>query len=44
MMGAIMMDVSGLILTEAEKIQLAKPNIVGVILFSRNFENSFHAF
>ncbi|KAA0450049.1 MAG: beta-N-acetylhexosaminidase [Candidatus Thioglobus sp.] len=39
MMGAIMMDVSGLILTEAEKIQLAKPSIGGVILFSRNFEN-----
>ncbi|WXU00637.1 MAG: Beta-hexosaminidase [Catillopecten margaritatus gill symbiont] len=39
MMGAIMMDVSGLILTEAEKVQLAKPSIGGVILFSRNFES-----
>ncbi|KAA0442359.1 MAG: beta-N-acetylhexosaminidase [Candidatus Thioglobus sp.] len=38
-LGSIMMDVSGLILTEAEKIQLAKPSIGGVILFSRNFEN-----
>lgn len=34
-----MIDVSGLILTEEEKTQLAKPSIGGVILFSRNFEN-----
>ncbi|MBA5248002.1 MAG: beta-N-acetylhexosaminidase [Gammaproteobacteria bacterium] len=39
MMGAIMMDVSGLTLTEGEKVQLAKPSIGGVILFSRNFED-----
>ncbi|HIM58801.1 MAG TPA: beta-N-acetylhexosaminidase [Gammaproteobacteria bacterium] len=38
-LGAIMMDVSGLILTEAEKPQLAKPSIGGVILFTRNFES-----
>lgn len=34
-----MMDVSGLTLSEKEKIQLAKPSIGGVILFSRNFED-----
>ncbi len=39
MMGSIMMDVLGLTLTEAEKVQLAKPSIGGVILFSRNFED-----
>lgn len=37
-LGAIMMGVSGLTLSEKEKIQLAKPNVGGVILFSRNFE------
>ena len=36
-LGAIMMDVSGLTLTTTEKMQLAKPSIGGVILFSRNF-------
>lgn len=41
MMGAIMMDVSGLTLTEVEKVQLAKPSIGGVILFSRNFEDIY---
>ncbi len=41
MMGSIMMDVSGLTLTEAEKVQLAKPSIGGVILFSRNFEDIY---
>lgn len=39
MMGSIMMDVSGLILSEEEKVQLVKPSIGGVILFSRNFED-----
>lgn len=39
MIGSIMMDVSGLALTEVEKQQLAKPNIGGVILFTRNFES-----
>lgn len=34
-----MMGVSGLTLSEKEKIQLAKPSIGGVILFSRNFED-----
>jgi len=38
-LGPIMMDVSGLILTQKEKTQLAKPSIGGVILFTRNFEN-----
>ncbi len=38
-LGPIMMDVSGLILTETEKTQLAKPSIGGVILFTRNFES-----
>jgi beta-N-acetylhexosaminidase len=36
-LGPIMMDVSGLTLTEIEIAQLAKPSIGGVILFSRNF-------
>lgn len=39
MIGSIMMDVSGLTLTSVEKVQLAKPSIGGVILFTRNFEN-----
>ncbi|SFV88002.1 Beta N-acetyl-glucosaminidase [hydrothermal vent metagenome] len=39
MIGSIMMDVSGLILSEKEKTQLVNPSIGGVILFSRNFEN-----
>jgi len=39
-LGPIMMDVSGLILTQEEKNQLAKPSIGGVILFTRNFENT----
>jgi len=34
-----MMDVSGLMLTQAEKQQLTKPSIGGVILFTRNFES-----
>lgn len=38
-LGPIMMDVSGLILTQEEKNQLTKPSIGGVILFTRNFEN-----
>ena len=38
-LGPIMMDVSGLTLTELEQAQLAKPSIGGVILFSRNFES-----
>ena len=38
-LGPIMMDVSGLTLTQIEEIQLAKPSIGGVILFSRNFES-----
>ncbi len=38
-LGAIMIDVSGLVLTEKEKNQLVKPNVGGVILFSRNFAN-----
>ncbi len=37
-LGPIMMDVSGLILTQKEKNQLTKPSIGGVILFTRNFE------
>lgn len=41
MIGPIMMDVSGLILTEKEKTQLTKPSVGGVILFSRNFENIY---
>ncbi|MCH9749897.1 MAG: beta-N-acetylhexosaminidase [Proteobacteria bacterium] len=36
-LGPIMMDVSGLTLTEIEIAQIAKPSIGGVILFSRNF-------
>jgi beta-N-acetylhexosaminidase len=36
-LGTIMMDVSGLTLSEKEKTQLGKPSIGGVILFSRNF-------
>ncbi|SMN13031.1 Beta N-acetyl-glucosaminidase [Bathymodiolus heckerae thiotrophic gill symbiont] len=39
MIGAIMMDVSGLALTTEEKQQLVKPSIGGVILFTRNFES-----
>ncbi len=39
MIGPIMMDVSGLTLSEEEKTQLIKPSVGGVILFSRNFEN-----
>ncbi len=35
-----MMDVAGLSLTTLEKIQLAKPSIGGVILFSRNFDST----
>lgn len=38
-LGPIMMDVSGLTLTKVEEVQLAKPSIGGVILFSRNFES-----
>ncbi len=38
-LGPIMMDVSGLMLTQAEKQQLTKPSIGGVILFTRNFES-----
>jgi beta-N-acetylhexosaminidase len=38
-LGPIMMDVSALALTQNETIQLAKPSIGGVILFSRNFES-----
>ncbi|CAC9595806.1 beta-N-acetylglucosaminidase (EC 3.2.1.52) [uncultured Gammaproteobacteria bacterium] len=38
-LGPIMMDVSGLTLTEIEKTQLIKPSIGGVILFTRNFES-----
>jgi beta-N-acetylhexosaminidase len=38
-LGPIMMDVSGLTLTKVEEIQLAKPSIGGVILFSRNFDS-----
>ncbi len=38
-LGAIMMDVSGLVLTKTEANQLRKPAIGGVILFSRNFES-----
>ena len=38
-LGPIMMDVSGLILTQEEKNQLTKPSIGGVILFTRNFES-----
>ena len=34
-----MMDVSGFTLTEAEKTQLVKPSIGGVILFTRNYQN-----
>ena len=34
-----MMDVSGFTLTEAEKNQLVKPSIGGVILFTRNYQN-----
>lgn len=34
-----MMDVSALTLTKTEILQLAKPSIGGVILFSRNFES-----
>jgi Beta-glucosidase-related glycosidases len=37
--GPIMMDVSGLILTQEEKNRLSKPSIGGVILFTRNFES-----
>ncbi|CAC9980005.1 beta-N-acetylglucosaminidase (EC 3.2.1.52) [uncultured Gammaproteobacteria bacterium] len=36
-----MMDVSGLILTNLEKQQLAKASIGGVILFSRNFKDIY---
>ena len=39
MIGSIMMDVLGLTLSEKEKIQLIKPSIGGVILFSRNFKD-----
>ncbi len=38
-MGPIMMDVSGLTLTNIETQQLAKPSIGGVILFSRNYQD-----
>ena len=38
-LGPIMMDVSGLMLTQEEKNRLSKPSIGGVILFTRNFEN-----
>ena len=34
-----MMDVSGFTLTETEKIQLDKPSIGGVILFTRNYQD-----
>ncbi len=40
-LGSIMMDVSGLILTNLEKQQLAKASIGGVILFSRNFKDIY---
>ncbi len=39
MIGAIMMDVSGWVLTDTEKTRLAKPSIGGVILFARNYKN-----
>ena len=38
-LGPIMMDVSGLQLTDAEKVQLSQPSIGGVILFTRNYES-----
>jgi beta-N-acetylhexosaminidase len=38
-LGPIMMDVSGLTLTEVEATQILKPSIGGVILFSRNFKS-----
>lgn len=38
-LGPIMMDVSGLRLTDTEKTQLLKPSIGGVILFARNYES-----
>lgn len=38
-LGRIMMDVSGLVLTQKEQQQLLKPSVGGVILFSRNFES-----
>ena len=38
-LGPIMMDVSGLTLTDTEKTQLLKPSIGGVILFARNYES-----
>ncbi|SEH71771.1 MULTISPECIES: beta-N-acetylhexosaminidase [sulfur-oxidizing symbionts] len=40
-LGSIMMDVSGLTLTNLEKQQLAKASIGGVILFSRNFKDIY---
>ncbi|WP_139699085.1 beta-N-acetylhexosaminidase [bacterium endosymbiont of Bathymodiolus sp. 5 South] len=40
-LGTIMMDVSGLTLSEKEKTQLGKSSIGGVILFSRNFEDIY---
>ncbi|WP_428087584.1 beta-N-acetylhexosaminidase [Candidatus Thioglobus sp.] len=39
MIGTIMMDLSGLTLTEKESAQLAQPSIGGVILFTRNFKD-----
>ena len=38
-LGPIMMDVSGLTLTDTEKRQLAKPAVGGVILFTRNYQS-----
>lgn len=38
-LGPLMVDVSGLSLTDGERDMLADPRIGGVILFSRNFEN-----
>ncbi|MGL4574198.1 MAG: beta-N-acetylhexosaminidase [Burkholderiaceae bacterium] len=38
-LGAVVVDVAGLVLTDAERSRLAHPDVGGVILFARNFES-----
>lgn len=38
-LGALMLDLEGLVLTEAEKDLIRHPHVGGIILFARNFNN-----
>lgn len=39
-LGALMIDIEGLMLTDEDKVRLRNPLVAGVILFSRNFQSS----